>query len=33
MIDNDESSVIVEINVVPFLSDVEVRFQSSFESN
>jgi hypothetical protein len=33
IIDNDESSVIVEINVVPFLSDVEIRFQTSFESN
>jgi hypothetical protein len=32
IIDNDESSVIFERNVVPFLSDVEIRFQSSFES-
>jgi hypothetical protein len=32
IIDNDESSVILERNVVPFLSDVEIRFQSSFES-
>ncbi len=32
MIDKDESSVIFERNVVPFLSDVEIRFQSSFES-
>lgn len=31
-IDNDESSVILDGNVVPFLSEVEIRFQSSFES-
>ncbi len=33
MMDIDESSVIVEINVGSFLSDVDIRFQSSFESN